>query len=338
MYYHFSTFITCPCSPQESLGVKMQYLNLYIKNLRRYFVMEIEVLDSKHMHRRFKISSFASRTKIGIFGTHSPLNWIEGWNRLSLNLDSFTKTVYGTDYIECTRLTIHANCRIRRVFFADREYKEDELPVDYQIRCRIDRTKRHPTQNRRIPFQTKKSVYETKNAVKEKRLKEDRSGALPEVQEFTSNFMPVGGVSAPQGSVASDIQQVDGNNKDEITDSEDGEKAMGGLLSDEESALSQDMRQTDDLGAMRGKSYSEIEQSNEVLLSGDRKSRNIEPDVTATDEMNDTLAAEVERTRRQLHNTWEQGGDPLQTNNLSTDDLSTNAYRLARTRFMKLFQ
>ena len=58
------------------------------------------------MHRRFKISTFAMKTKIGPFGTHSPLNWIEGWNRLTLNLESFTKTVYGTNYIECRRITV----------------------------------------------------------------------------------------------------------------------------------------------------------------------------------------------------------------------------------------
>jgi hypothetical protein len=59
------------------------------------------------MHRRFKISTFATKTKIGPFGTHSPLNWIEGWNRLTLNLESFTKTVYGTNYFECRRITVH---------------------------------------------------------------------------------------------------------------------------------------------------------------------------------------------------------------------------------------
>jgi len=58
------------------------------------------------MHRRFKISTFATKTKIGPFGTHSPLNWIEGWNRLTLNLESFTKTVYGTNFVECRRITV----------------------------------------------------------------------------------------------------------------------------------------------------------------------------------------------------------------------------------------
>ena len=38
-----STYVTCPSCPTDSLGIKMQYLNLYVKNLRRYFVMEIEV-------------------------------------------------------------------------------------------------------------------------------------------------------------------------------------------------------------------------------------------------------------------------------------------------------
>lgn len=66
----------------------------------------VKVLDSQFMHRRFKISTFATKTKIGPFGTHSPLNWVEGWNRLTLNLESFTKAVYGTNFIECRRVTV----------------------------------------------------------------------------------------------------------------------------------------------------------------------------------------------------------------------------------------
>lgn len=66
----------------------------------------LQVLDSQNMHRRFKISTFATKTKIGPFGTHSPLNWVEGWNRLTLNLESFTKTVYGSNYVECRRITV----------------------------------------------------------------------------------------------------------------------------------------------------------------------------------------------------------------------------------------
>jgi len=28
---------------------------------------------------------------------------------------------------------IHANCRVRRVYFADRLYSEDELPKDFRL-------------------------------------------------------------------------------------------------------------------------------------------------------------------------------------------------------------
>jgi len=70
------------------------------------------------MHRRFKISTFATKTKIGPFGTHSPLNWIEGWNRLTLNLESFTKTVYGTNFIECRRITVFLKIlNKKKIFF-----------------------------------------------------------------------------------------------------------------------------------------------------------------------------------------------------------------------------
>ncbi|UJR37295.1 hypothetical protein I4U23_030004 [Adineta vaga] len=218
-----STYVTCPCCPYDSLGIKMQYLNLYIKNLRRYFVMEIEVLDSQKMHRRFKISTFATKTKIGPFGTHSPLNWIEGWNRLTLNLDSFTKTVYGTNYIECRRITIHANCRIRRVFFADREYKEEELPLDYQLRCRIDRLKRYAPVRRL--FTSKKSTYESKSdqnqANKTVKIPSKSSQLQNKSDDFTkkeieNQFATIEEISsdermisAPQGSIASDVQQAD---------------------------------------------------------------------------------------------------------------------------------
>ena len=38
----------------------------------------------------------------------------------------------GTNYIETLRMQIHANCRIRRVYFSDRLYTEDELPTEFK--------------------------------------------------------------------------------------------------------------------------------------------------------------------------------------------------------------
>ena len=45
-----------------------------------------------------------------------------GWNQIQFNLSDFTRRAYGSNYIETLRVTIHANCRIRRIYFSDRLY------------------------------------------------------------------------------------------------------------------------------------------------------------------------------------------------------------------------
>ncbi|RYG53044.1 DUF667 domain-containing protein [archaeon] len=62
-----------------------------------------------------------------------PMRLDEGWNQIQFNLSDFTKRAYGTNYIETLRVQIHANCRIRRIYFSDRLYSEDELPADFKL-------------------------------------------------------------------------------------------------------------------------------------------------------------------------------------------------------------
>lgn len=40
--------------------------------------------------------------------------------RAQFNLSDFTRRAYGTNYVETLRVQIHANCRIRRVYFSER--------------------------------------------------------------------------------------------------------------------------------------------------------------------------------------------------------------------------
>lgn len=62
-----------------------------------------------------------------------PMRLEEGWNQIQFNLSDFTRRAYGTNYIETLRVQIHANCRIRRIYFCDRLYNEDELPDDFKL-------------------------------------------------------------------------------------------------------------------------------------------------------------------------------------------------------------
>ena len=57
----------------------------------------------------------------------------DGWNQIQFNLSDFTRRAYSTNYIETLRISIHANCRIRRVYFSERLYNEEDLPEDFKL-------------------------------------------------------------------------------------------------------------------------------------------------------------------------------------------------------------
>ncbi|XP_076177004.1 uncharacterized protein LOC143151569 isoform X3 [Ptiloglossa arizonensis] len=116
-----SVFYSCGSTPLELWGM--------------------HILDDKNMHRRFRMSNFQSTTRVRPFSTSMPIGLSGGWNQIQFNLADFTRRAYGTNYIETTRLQIHANCRIRRIYFADRLYSEDELPEDFKLFLPIHRKK-----------------------------------------------------------------------------------------------------------------------------------------------------------------------------------------------------
>ncbi|KAK8965698.1 hypothetical protein KSP40_PGU015518 [Platanthera guangdongensis] len=62
-----------------------------------------------------------------------PLRLEDGWNNIQLNLTDLTRRAYGTNYVETLRLQVHANCRLRRVYFSDRLYSEEELPPEFKL-------------------------------------------------------------------------------------------------------------------------------------------------------------------------------------------------------------
>ena len=66
----------------------------------------------------------------------------DGWNQIQFNLADFTRRAYSTNYVETLRVQIHANCRLRRIYFADRIYGEDELPPEMKLWLKVDRQDR----------------------------------------------------------------------------------------------------------------------------------------------------------------------------------------------------
>ncbi|KAL4629855.1 cilia- and flagella-associated protein 20 isoform X2 [Arapaima gigas] len=131
--FNSTTYITCPADPKKTLGIKLPFLVMIIKNLKKYFTFEVQVLDDKNVRRRFRASNYQSTTRVKPFICTMPMRLDDGWNQIQFNLSDFTRRAYGTNYIETLRVQIHANCRIRRVYFSDRLYSEDELPAEFKL-------------------------------------------------------------------------------------------------------------------------------------------------------------------------------------------------------------
>uniref|UniRef100_A0A5S6Q9J9 DUF667 domain-containing protein n=1 Tax=Trichuris muris TaxID=70415 RepID=A0A5S6Q9J9_TRIMR len=130
--------ISCPFDPKLTLGIKMPYLVFVVKNMKRYFAFEVELLDSKGTTRRFRANNFQSNTRTKPYICTIPLRLENGWNSVHFNLADFTKRAYGTNYVETSRISVHANCRLRRVYFADRIYADDELPQEFKLSIPIN--------------------------------------------------------------------------------------------------------------------------------------------------------------------------------------------------------
>ncbi|PHT40990.1 Cilia- and flagella-associated protein 20 [Capsicum baccatum] len=188
-------YITCPADPNATLGIKLPFLVMIVKNVKKYFTFEIQVLDDKNVRRRFRASNYQVlellvlriqlrvmalrhylyqeqwmvsgcghifvdhlllKTKYDIWKPGNdeicsgynrgkgvtrvkpyicamPLRLDEGWNQIQLNLSDLTRRAYGTNYVETLRVQVHANCRLRRIYFSERLYSEEELPPEFKL-------------------------------------------------------------------------------------------------------------------------------------------------------------------------------------------------------------
>ncbi|KAL7458848.1 hypothetical protein ACHAWC_010548 [Mediolabrus comicus] len=128
-----TSYIVAPNNPKQTLGIKLPFLVMIIKNLNKYFTFEVQVLDDKGVKRRFRASNYQSSTRVKPFICTMPMRLDEGWNQIQFNLSDFTRRAYGTNYVETLRVQIHANVRIRRIYFSDKLYTEDELPAEFKL-------------------------------------------------------------------------------------------------------------------------------------------------------------------------------------------------------------
>lgn len=74
-----------------------------------------------------------STTRVKPFICTMPMRLDEGWNQIQFNLADFCRRAYGTTYVETLRIQLHCSCRLRRIYFSDRLYAEEELPAEFKL-------------------------------------------------------------------------------------------------------------------------------------------------------------------------------------------------------------
>jgi hypothetical protein len=94
-------------------------------------MLKCDALELQTIHQVFLSEGQPATRFVNYF--HFPLKLDVGWNQLQLNLADFTKKAFGTNYVETLRVQIHANCRIRRIYFTDQLHKEEELLPEYKL-------------------------------------------------------------------------------------------------------------------------------------------------------------------------------------------------------------
>jgi len=56
-----TSYIACPMDPQKVLGIKLPFLVMIIKNLKKYFSFEVTIIDDRNVRRRFRASNYQVR-------------------------------------------------------------------------------------------------------------------------------------------------------------------------------------------------------------------------------------------------------------------------------------
>ncbi|KAJ1916281.1 hypothetical protein IWQ60_008161 [Tieghemiomyces parasiticus] len=131
------TYISCPRGASRTLGIKKPMLGLVIKYIDRYLTLEVAVQDHLGCEKFIRVSNFEIKAKRHDSIATLPLQLQDGWNLVQLDLRDLTFRAFGTKYAETNRVTIHANCRLRRVYFTDQPQAEDSFPPEFRLYQRV---------------------------------------------------------------------------------------------------------------------------------------------------------------------------------------------------------
>ncbi len=86
----------------------------------RNFGLEVDFEDTRGDAFTLQSTNAQSVARLRPGFASVPMELLEGWNRVDLDLRYLASALFKRTYRRCLRVRIFANCRLRRVFFSDR--------------------------------------------------------------------------------------------------------------------------------------------------------------------------------------------------------------------------
>lgn len=127
------TYISAPNSSDETLGVKLPVFDVIMKNIEQYVTIQLELMDNTQTIRKIEASNRHSVIRVKANLCRVPLQLVNGWNQVQVNLSDVLNKAYGTSLQEVRRVVFHANCRLRRILFMSEPFSESQLPLESRI-------------------------------------------------------------------------------------------------------------------------------------------------------------------------------------------------------------
>ena len=112
-----------------------RYLAVYLKNLKRFTEIQIEVYDTNGARKTITFGNHQSVIRIqpAAGECRLPMTLQASWNYLNIDLADVVQKAFGVGYAHCRAVTVSAHCAVWKVYFQDRPHAESELPKSLQI-------------------------------------------------------------------------------------------------------------------------------------------------------------------------------------------------------------
>eukprot|EP00611_Tribonema_gayanum_P006743 TRINITY_DN16053_c0_g1_i1.p1 TRINITY_DN16053_c0_g1~~TRINITY_DN16053_c0_g1_i1.p1 ORF type:complete len:201 (-),score=53.33 TRINITY_DN16053_c0_g1_i1:92-694(-) len=104
----------------------------HLKMIDRFCSIDVDLLDDTGQHRSMNLSNHRSVATIDGAYADLPMQLTSGWNHLAIDLNSVTRTAFGTGLSATCQVAVNGSCRVAKLFFEQEAYADAQLPGHLQ--------------------------------------------------------------------------------------------------------------------------------------------------------------------------------------------------------------